>query len=122
MIKNAVQHKKEVDLSIAAVQLNTIIIYIFSEQYRILNRSTYRRMKFHLGYSIFKKQRKKVFIDVVDFYLFIFWSVHCKIKSFMKKKTKKEIRRYECTNQDEEMQRPHIQKNNKTHNFKTYLD
>lgn len=92
MIKIAVQHKKEVDLSIAAVQLNTIIRYIFSEQYRILNRSTYRRMKFHLGYSIFKKQRKKVFIDVVDFYLFIFWSVHCKIKSFMKKK--KQRRKY----------------------------
>lgn len=111
MINNAVQHKKEVDLSIAAVQLNTIIRYIFSKQYRILNRSTYRRVKLHLGFSILKKQRKKVFIDVVvDFYLFIFLSVHCKIKRFMKKKTKKEKRRHECTNQDEEMQRPHIQK------------
>lgn len=71
MIKNAVQHNKKVDLSIAAVQLNTIIRYAFSEQYRILNRSIYKKVKFHLGHSIFKKkQSKKVFIDVVvvDFY------------------------------------------------------
>lgn len=61
MIKNAVQHKRKADLSIAAVQLNTMIRYIFSEQYRLLNSSTYRRGIFHLGYSVFKTQSKQSF-------------------------------------------------------------
>lgn len=74
MIKNAVQHQEEIVLSIAVVKLNTMIRYMFSEQYRILNRSTYRKRDFHLGNFIFKKQSKKVFIVVVDFYLFIFVS------------------------------------------------
>lgn len=121
MIKNAVQHNKKVDLSIAAVQLNTIIRYIFSEQYRILNRSIYKKVKFHLGHSIFKKNRVKKFLLMLLLLTFIklFLSVHCKTKSYIKKKEKLH---HECTNQDEKMQRSHVQRNNKAHNFKTYLD
>lgn len=69
MKKNAVQHKKEVNLSIAVVQLNTMIRYMFSEHYRILKISTYRRGEFHFDYLLSKKELIAV---VVDFYLFFF--------------------------------------------------
>lgn len=107
MIKNAVQHQEEIDLSIAVVKLNTMIRYMFSEQYRILNRSTYRRRDFHLGNFIFKKQ---------------FLSVNCKIKSCMEKNKEGKTRRIECANQVEGMQRSHAQKNNKAHSLKTFHD
>lgn len=123
MKKNAVQHKKEVDLSIAAVQLNTMIRYMFSEHYRILKISTYRRGEFHFDYYAFKQQSKKRAHCCCCWLLFFFFVSVLK-KSWMgKNKEGKTSRHKECANKGGGMQRfPCTKKNNKAHSFKTFLD